>query len=680
MNIWNKSGEEYDLTPDVSLEIERANPFFNDFGEQSLPVTLPPTEKNRRLLSFPDDLAEVSKASQRMDARIQHGAYSMCCRQAILTGNKKAGMETSFYLNTGAFYEKINDVSLTEIFEDHVLTFNTVADAIEFCRNLYINYDERFACFPARIDGAILNNLAWKGTGFTDYPDLYNAIARTRKEDGKDISLEPGYYITPFIRANFLLKEVLAHFGYTLIDNFFTQTEPFRSMVFVNDNIDTLMKAEIRLVQILPNCTISTLLDFYRNMFNCDFIPDEVNRTIDICLFDDVLAQETDSDISHLVVGKYTIEHPETFKQIKLSANYLNTVFKKGKMSRIGGKTEDEKDSYNNFGNVRELLAKYPDVEFNKVTGGFYRRGFRGIEVIEQTVGFVSCDYYAGGPLTVVEKKAECTICAVTQEHLQEGRNFYNIIWPYVGEGRALNSTIIMDSVNIPSDETSEDMEHQMIEAGELPIIPCFVGRHSTGLVDFGTTMNYDDEGNKLWEYTLAFSGPDGLFEHFWRNRDNLLRNSMLKVNVPLLLSDADKLKFSDYKKVMLDGQELFPDVIKFAVDRNDVFESTFYTTRLYEPLSTAIPESERIPANQGYKWMLKYTRSNPINPGRTRNFSFVEEPTVVFYAPPTAAQYEQGGKFYERTFPVKFFDRTAAVHQDGDDGTVITWLEPTLE
>lgn len=131
MNIIHESGKAYDLG-DIQLTLSRMNPFFNDYGEQSLPVTLPPTDRNRELLIYPDNMAGISKASQRINAMIQHGVFSIPCRQAILSANRKAGIETSFYLNTGAFYEKIKDVPLSTVFEDKVIKFASVNEAISF--------------------------------------------------------------------------------------------------------------------------------------------------------------------------------------------------------------------------------------------------------------------------------------------------------------------------------------------------------------------------------------------------------------------------------------------------------------------------------------------------------------------------------------------------------------------
>ena len=73
MKIINtKSGKAYQLVPETQLEIEKTNPFFNDYGEQSLPVSLPDSPYNRDILNFPNVIQRKEKV-QLLDASIQDG-------------------------------------------------------------------------------------------------------------------------------------------------------------------------------------------------------------------------------------------------------------------------------------------------------------------------------------------------------------------------------------------------------------------------------------------------------------------------------------------------------------------------------------------------------------------------------------------------------------------------------
>lgn len=674
MKITHSSGEEYDLTPGTQLEMSRVNPFFNDYGEQSLPITLPTTDKNRRLLVYPDDIAGISKMSQRTNAMIQQGVFSVPCRQAILSGNRKTGIETSFYLNTGAFYEKIKDVQLSTIFEKKVITFTSVTEAIAYCRNLYINHSDLFACFPVMIESGTLNQLGENGTD--GYPLLYNAQARTETVDEKTISLSPGFYITPFIRANHLLREIFAYWGYTLADNFFTQTIPFSDMVFLNSTIDTIVKNEIRYSQIVPDCMVTTILNVYRYRFCCEFVPDEVNKIMNIILFDDILKSKADTDLGKNVVGKYTVNHPAQFKQLKLSCEHIDPPALNSESETTGrpvflsAKKEDSGDS---FKTLSELQKKYPDAEFNPISGEFIRTGFQGIIKVEQRLGYITMDYYSGGTLEAESKEspdaAAVMVYVPKRGADRPGTTAKNQVYVYIGKGRALNSSIILDTVN---DSNSEETLKKESSDEELRPILCFV--RSDGKRDYGTVLNMDADGNRLWNYTLAYHGLDGLFERFWRNYDNLLRNSLLDVQANLLLTDVQKVMLSEYKKVLIDSQELLPNVIKYTFSK-EIQESSFLTTKLYEPISRAPRESDRVSGVKSkYYWGVNYSRSNSSDTTRTK-WTYKEEPTVIYYAPPTIYQYLSGGRYHEASYPVSFYSRPT----DSVDGILTIWLEARI-
>lgn len=50
----------------------------------------------------------------------------------------------------------------------------------------------------------------------------------------------------------------------------------------------------------------------------------------------------------------------------------------------------------------------------------------------------------------------------------------------------------------------------------------------------------------------------------------------------------------------------------------------------------------------------------------------------TIYYAPPSAYQYVQGGKYHQATYPVQFYSRgSASGPTDPEDGTLTVWLEP---
>lgn len=670
MEILHESGQPYDLG-DARLTLSRANPFFNDYGEQSLPVTLPPTDKNRALLAYPDSMAGIGKASQRVNATIRHGLFSIPCRQAILSANRETGIETSFYLNTGAFYEKVKDVPLSTVFEKKAIRFGSVSEAISFCRSLFITRDPRFALFPAILESGSLN--ATGESGPDGYPRLYNDVERTETVDEKAIRLAPGFYVSPFIRAVHLLEEIFIYLGYTLADSFLSRTVPFRDMVFLNNTIDTIVNGEIRYSQIVPDCMVKTVLDVFRYKFCCEFIPDETRKVIHIIPFDEILGSDPAADLTDRVVGKYTVSHPARFRQLKLTCDRLTPPDERKEGARpapVTGKATG--DTSEEFKTLVDLLKKHPDAEYNPISGEFIRRGFKGIAPVTQRVGLITMDYYAGGTLETEGKESPDVLPAMvyTPAFSDRGPGSIPSLGIYVGKGRALNSSIVPDTVNDSTSEVKDKADNEELK-------PMLSLVYRLGKLDHGTILNHDAYGNRLWDHTLAYHGPDGLFERFWRGYDDLLRNSLLEVKAGLLLSDAQKVSLSEYRKVSIEGQPLLPSVIQYVPDSREPQEATFLTTKLYGPISRAMTEAERLSGNvTGYKWRANYSRSNAGDTAKTR-WVYNQEPATVFHAPPTETQYTNGGKYHQATYPVQFYGRgSSSGPTDPEDGTLTVWLE----
>lgn len=246
MKIVNtKAGQAYHLTPGTQLEIERPNLFFNEWGEQSLPTDLPDTDLNRQLTNYPDMLANRNKPSANIDCSIQDGDYFMPCRQAILGAKRREKISTSFYMNEGSFLSRISDVTLTDIFGDEIIPgITTVQQGIDFCWSLRDNSHPNFAIFPITVnldgDRRHVNRINYMNdAGVCIYdrsPEkgsyrFYNSFERKETVNDRIIKLEPGYYISPFIRAAYLLRRIFTYFGYTLLDHFLLTSEPFRGVL-----------------------------------------------------------------------------------------------------------------------------------------------------------------------------------------------------------------------------------------------------------------------------------------------------------------------------------------------------------------------------------------------------------------------------------------------------------------
>lgn len=651
MKIVNvKSGKPYQLNPETQIEVERTNPFFNEWGEQTVPIDLPDSDYNRELLHFPDLTQHVRKPDQNIETYIQDGEYFMPCRQAVLGSQRKGSISTSFYMNEGSFYSKIDKTSVQDVFAGEMVEgVSTVKQAIDYCLNLYkTGGNDKLCVFPVALqddsgssdEGSykFLNRMEVTGK----YASFYNSVERIELVSGSKILLSPGYYISPFVKANYVLKRIFSYFGYTLLDNFFTETEAFQNMVFLNRVMDTLVNGVIKLEQLLPSCTCADILNLFRKKFFCEFVPDEVAHTVSIVLFHDVISNPSEIDLSGSVVGNPSLEYPENYSQLIISS-------------------KDSVSPYATFDSIGELISKYPAVFYDNLTGSFLRSGykfgglgvwtFQGINYdqpnwyrVDEIVSACDNRYYCGGILKTTEIEVPETIPVMLK---QVYPNVYGL--PYIGEYKALNSNLLVGNQTTSEEEEEESNTDGVEKSEEESPILCLC--YFDGLDSYGTVSGfiYDTKlksEKRVYDYSLSCYGENGIFEKFYREYDNILRNSCHTVKAELLLSQHQKMTIPAHAKVILKGEELLSNNLKYNLGgKNEPVESEFYTTRLYDPISLAPSFHDMLPSSSGYHWAPLYTVTDVSE--SDYNQSFYKDAKVIDIYPPNPTEKDVGKEQY---------------------------------
>lgn len=683
MKIVNsETGIAYQLNPGTRLEVERPNLFFNEYGGQTLPVELPDTDVNRRLTGYPDRITSAAKPRADIRCSIRDGAYFMPCRQAVLGARRKEKITTSFYLDEGEFLSLVKDVQLSDIYGDEIVPgVHSVSQGISFCESLLDDSDPDFAIFPFLVDmdgkRRLINrlermdasgNIIYRPSGDIGF---YNAFERIQQdeEDDTQVILPPGYYMTPFVRVASVLHRVFAYFGYTLQDSFLTAQRPFRSMVFMNNTVDALLNGEILVQHLLPDCMVSTLLNVFRRKFCLEFIPDEVNKTVSVLRFSEMLNSTPSEDLSPFLVGWPEVSYQEE-RQLRLSSENVVT-------------------EATAFEGVYLVASRHPEAWYNADDGCYYHEGYSTC-VVREKVADGTLPYYAGGTRKVYDVTVpDCQYCFSSFDvdnranpvgRLRQRTASFGAcygLFPYIGSGRALNSSIV------PVGSSDDDEVDTVSDDALLFPILSFVFHDGTTPV--GT--NHTDGG---WSYSLLYNGPYGIFERFWREFDDCLRNTLHKVRASLLLPDELKATIPVHQKVVLRGEGLLFDVLRYAIGAGKVpIEAEFLTTSLRKDasgnISTAPDEASRMDRTSRYTWEVVTTETEITQEDyEAAGYDFdydawTEEgqPRInhglpaIFPLPPTSAQYSAGGNYYTRTTyrvtasrsGVKFYRVTVSLH-----------------
>ena len=657
--VHKESGKAYQLNPGTKLQIERTNLFFNDYGEQSYPIDLPDTPLNRELCGHPEDLANRNKPLQDIDCVISDGAYYMPCRQAILSAKQDEKISTSFYMNEGSFLARITKTPLRDIFGDETIPdVNTVEDGIAFCESLMDNQNENYSICPIimNVDGEkrIVNRIhlmdsegkivvgrAEVNSGKYNY-HLYNKWARVETIDTQRVDLAPGYYITPLMRAMYLLKRLFEYFGYKLLDNFFAQTEPFNKMVVFNNTCDSLVTGQIYLCDLVPDCYCSDLLEVFRKKFCCEFIPDEIKKTVSIEFFEDIINSNERAMIDHYVFGHGEIEYEEP-RQLKLFSKQVL-------------------DDMADFDGEFEIKSKYPTAyiqEWNASTFYYSRDGYTNGKPI-QRIASMNIPYYAGeSDKEDYEVEVPDTIWGIDSLEIKatygKVTQTWNYYCAYIGDGAMLNSKLVVG--NTSEEETtasdSDDERHDGIIS-----LACIV-------ID-----NYPKAAMRTSadSYTLTYNGMKGLYATFWKKFDMLLRNAMHTVTVPLMLSNELKQGLSVTHKVSMHNQDYLFNKLTYTIGGDDEpIDTELLTLNVQEPINVG-PTSEDIFGAKTTCWQVHATKTALTE---AEWVAAGYEPQVETKIPaiyphdPTPEQVESGGEYYKRTV------YSTLRHTNSDDSSV---------
>lgn len=157
-----ESGSKFDLPLDLKLNIEIASPVFSKAGAMSLPVSLPLTDNNRRLLQFPDRLdmydseEEVIRAIPDISVIVKQGSWQQVATMSI-SGCSEEAVESTLYFNESNIWSKLDAVTVPQAMAG--LRFGEIPEygAEEYYRTQLIAqfYDYMI---PPYLSGSDLNN------------------------------------------------------------------------------------------------------------------------------------------------------------------------------------------------------------------------------------------------------------------------------------------------------------------------------------------------------------------------------------------------------------------------------------------------------------------------------------------------------------------------------------------
>ena len=698
MKIVNQeTGESYQLNAGTRLEVERPNLFFSEYDEQSLPVEMPDTAKNRRMMGYPDQVANVRRPRTDIPCLIEDGGFVKPCRQAVIAAQRHASITSSFYFDENALMGKMKKVRLKDVFGMETIPgITTVDEGIAFCTELIKNQHPDYTIFQVALEETgqnfyghpthkfinlygcmnydTRNDQSWFESGTSKKSSsysYYNAVERIEEVNGRTIHVGKGYYISPFMRANYLLKRMFAYWGYAVGDNLFTQNEGFCNMAIVNRCADAIVNGSIYLCDLVPDCTCYELLEAYRKYFMCQFEIDEQQNIVTPVFFKDLLERTPRFDLTPLISGRATVESPEAYKRLVLTPA-------SSEVSNLAG-DRDLKQG--------EVRKKYPSAQYSNYLGLYFRQSFHfsynsvgGGCSYKQYVEYIkdaSTVYDYGGPLGDESVSIPIHMPAMTGSGFGPKKQAHLL----VGKPVFINSKIVFDEYE--SEDAGESSGDTQADANEQPIIFAYrvkqgadyYGLSAVGCLHYVSSVYLVNQGRAFYElpeserYDLSLSGDYSIYERFYRIYDHLLRNSLWYVHVNLRVNDQLRNSLLSYEPVFFDGQKFLLDTFRYVVGgEEEPSETALRTVQLYEPLDTPPISEDEFSYDQRYYW---YPRSESVKVSREEYESspYRDKAIPTVYPALPSSELDDGKRHYERT-------TVRGLEQDNGFARMTVWLE----
>jgi hypothetical protein len=308
MRLYNQYGT-FDLPDGFALNLERTNPFFTDEGDTSVPVTLPSSPHNLQLLRHIERIDAKDSDMAMAEAWLTVGAVTVKGTLLVDTISKEDGIDAAFTFRNGGLYAEYRDKPLKELFADTVVDLGSPREAAQHLYGIYEagSNTNDYTCFPVmgqeeeacREGYTIINDLPH----FTDNPPAYGE--RVFYEGGTMLYVPEGYGVTPFIYLHRMLDLMFELMNYEVTVNVFENFT--RKLVVLNNTVDAIVNGTICYADMVPDMTVSELLNWLRDRFMVQAVVDSNTMTVKIVQFDALT--KPDADITGLLLGGITMRY-----------------------------------------------------------------------------------------------------------------------------------------------------------------------------------------------------------------------------------------------------------------------------------------------------------------------------------------------------------------------------------
>lgn len=598
--------KEFQLPAEFHPELSRTNPFLTDEGSQSVPLTLPASEHNMKLIGFPHRFVATKRPEVKLPVIFSDGSSWMRGTLFIESASRKEGVKCTFYINEGQLYEKLKDMKMGDIewpINDTGLSGSTEEDRVRSRLNEFLQIirgekiQTDYYIFPVKSTYPIKRkgkDYSYEGNltlNEVTSDDTESSISFPQKDstvfyidpDETEISCPVGYGVTPFLTISFVVKYLFNSLGYSIDVGFFSRDQSLYRLVLLNNTADTICKGGvINYKHLIPeNMTVMDFLDTLRYKFGIEFV--ERNKTIEIKEWYSILRHTPDLDLTQYICDTQSVEFVSK-KGIKIT------------MTRSLNHAETEVESYSEFkekyGVVKEIKsiteASSDTMSLLLPACQYVYRRHGNTVFYEATASSTFFDLIPEGDVET-ENISQKDLAVPVYYEITSFQKTNIFIAPIIGGIRHKTTEI---SYNNSNEKSNTDKDN---EEDELDIMMCFsvpglqkdvyqfsAAGKNTLYYPMGTSFLYKADGTQWGSLNLQVTGKYSLYDRFYKERDDMLQNANQIIIISAILPHHVIVEMDITEPKIISGQKVLIERIDYVMGRPDLCKITARTLHQY--------------------------------------------------------------------------------------------------
>ncbi|WP_285828587.1 hypothetical protein [Bacteroides acidifaciens] len=572
-----------DLGGDFTVQIDEKSPVMNDRGSQTVPVTIPCTSNNAKIIGFAHRLdMGVKPMNEDQACTVLDGVYKRTGKINIVSAGKKEGVTLNIGFDNSEAYsawkaKKLNAITLP------VKEYSSVNSLCTHLQQVLGGYQADYAVFQIMTGNDSKDNQSYPKylnyiTPVSEGSNVYRLRYQTRTEtfliNGTPtaVTLPEGYGVTAFLYVWRVLELVFSEFGYTITENPFKTDKQLYNLVILNNAADCCVKGKLSYADLMPDCTVDDFLNALYVRFGLVYNVSSDTKTATLRLIRDIVDDVPDIDLSRSLTDEPLITY-ETARQMKLSA----------KTSFTGAAPSVERfEDYLKDQEVARLAKvdigkRVIHLNYEETTGRWFKWDEENKRLTYSSSSFFSWDRKSDNiEDNELTSDDECVPMDFAPNDILSPQYLTDYVHRY---------TYLKTSSN-NDDEDSEKAETP------LSFVFAFTSSQNSKY-PFGSVLPYTSEGEEVvlkdgskHTLSLLFQYKNGLFINFWKKYDAIIRHSFNQVEINAQLPVHQLMSMDILAPVALRGQYMLFDGLSYSLPANKIMpvELTLKTLRLIAP------------------------------------------------------------------------------------------------